>query len=100
MKSRISLHKILKEILGTNNVYYQAPTKMVYPCIMYERSAFDTEYANDKKYKNLTHYTVYYITTNQDCEEMLNKLNDLDYCTLNRQYVSDNLYHCVFDLFY
>lgn len=100
MRKRIDLQKIFKEILGNNNVYYQTPTKLVYPCIKYERSSFDTEYANNKKYKKLTHYTVTFITSQADCEEILDKLNSLDYCTLNRQYVSDNLYHCVFDLYY
>lgn len=100
MRNRISLHKKLKEILGTDYVYYVAPTKVNYPCIIYDRSNLSTSNANDIIYKKLTHYTVQFITKQADCDETIDKFLALPYCSFNRQYVSDNLYHCVFDLYY
>lgn len=100
MQSRISLQKKLKEILGNDNVYYVAPSVVKYPCIIYDRSTYDTKYADNEKYKKLVHYTVQLITKQADSEALIDKLLDLDYCSFNRQYVSDNLYHCVFDLYY
>lgn len=100
MQSRISLQKKLKEILGSSNVYYVSPTKVTYPCIIYDRSTYDITHADNTIYKKLVHYTVQFITKDADAEETIGKLLELPYCSFNRQYVSDNLYHCVFDLYY
>lgn len=99
MDNRIKLQKLFKSLIGNDNVYYQTPTLMKYPCIKYERSNFDTDYADNKKYKQYAHYTVIYITSNPD-DPNIAKIEDLNYCQFNRQYVSDNLYHCVFDFYY
>ena len=48
-RKRTDLHEILKEILGSDNVYFQPPEsyKMEYPCIVYERSALTTRFADN-----------------------------------------------------
>ncbi len=100
MKPRIELHTKLKEILGNNNVYYQSPVKLSYPCIIYEKSGYDVDYANNNLYRNMVHYTIKFISKNPDSEDIAESLMRLGFCSFNRRYVSDNLYHDVFDLYY
>lgn len=96
--SRLNLHNLLKTI--TDNVYYQPPAKMEFPCIKYEKSDYNTGYSNNKIYKKMTHYTVTYISKNPDNEDVTDQILNLPYCSFNRRFINDNLYHDVFDLFY
>lgn len=100
MRTRLELDTILRTILGSNKVYYQAPIKLEYPCILYERADIFNENANNKKYQKMTRYTITYITKSASHEIVMNKLLDLDYCSFNRQFINDNLYHLVFDLYF
>ena len=49
MSKRVDLGNKLKEILGSNNVYFQPPDnlKMVYPCIRYRLEGGNAEYADN-----------------------------------------------------
>lgn len=98
---RIELHNILISLLEKNNVYFQPPSsiKLIYPCIIYELNGIDTNYANSRKYKNKKKYTISLIDQNPD-SEIPNKILNLDYCSFNRFFISDNLNHYVFTLYY
>lgn len=102
MGRRIELDAVLKELLGSNNVYFQPPetVKMIYPCIVYELSANDVKHANNKLY-SLTHkYTLLYIDRNPD-SEIPDKLEAFPMCHLTRKpYIVDNLYHYPFDIYF
>lgn len=99
-KSRLLLQETLESILGSNKVYFQAPTKVTYPCIIYELSDRDELYADNLRYKTMKRYTIMLIGKNPDNDETVNKILDLDYCSFDRRYISDNLYHDVFDIYY
>lgn len=98
MRSREQLSQILHTI--ADNVYFKKPPQMKYPCIKYDISNYDIDYADDTIYKNMTHYTVTYIGTNPDNEDIKEKFRAIPYCKFNRRYYNDNLCHDVFDLFF
>lgn len=102
MKSRLTLHSTLVELLGSSNVYYQPPEskKMEYPCIRYSVNEIDSKYANNKNYVNTKGYILTVISKKPD-EEVIKKILDtLPMSSFDRHYVSDNLNHDVIKLFY
>ena len=100
-KNRENLQLILEEILGSRNVYFQPPEslKLKYPCIVYERSDIRKDHADNNAYHTYKQYTVTVIDEDPD-SELPDKLIELQFCKFNRHFVSDNLNHDVFDLFY
>ena len=100
-KPREALQTLFEEFLGSRNVYFQPPesVKLNYPCIVYERSNVRTRSANnhiDLKHKQ---YTVTYIDEDPD-SEIPDKLLELEYCSFDRHFTSDNLNHDVFTLYF
>ncbi len=100
-KSREELHEILVGILGTRNVYFQPPEslKLKYPCIVYERSGIRTDKANNGKYLANKRYTVTIIDEDPD-SEIPEKILALQYCSFDRHFISENLNHDVFTLYF
>ena len=101
MASRESLHEMLKDMLGSSNVYYQPPEseKMEYPAIRYSKSNIESRYANDTKYSLMDRYEIIVIAKRPD-HPVIKKLLMLPYCSYDRPYVSDNLNHDVLTLYY
>lgn len=100
MASRLELHEILCELLGSRNVYYQPPesVKMDYPCIRYSKSKIDTKYADNKKYISKACYEIIVIDRMPD-NAVIDKLLELPYCSYERTYPSDNLNHDVLTIY-
>ena len=101
MASRISLHSKLKELLGSENVYYKTPEsrKMQYTAIVYSKSKIESTHANDTKYINRNRYQVIVISKRPD-DPVVQKLLELPYCYYDRSYIADNLYHDSLILYY
>lgn len=120
MGTREDLHQQLVAILGRENVYFQPPEslKLEYPCIIYEIGGNQSPHADNRSWQRFWFYNVTYITrdvheeiplTHWDPfnfsidsirETVLNRLADLPYCSMGTPYVSDNLYHYPFTLYY
>ena len=101
MGSRDELYEILHGLLPYVHVYLQPPTRLVYPCLLVKKSTYDTNYSNDEIYKKLTLYTLTLIGMDADDAETYSEaLLTLRYCSHERQYIADNLYHDVFDLYF
>lgn len=98
---RLELQTKLEELMGNRNVYYQPPesVKMTYPSIRYSKTKIDVRYANNKNYINKTRYEIIVIDRMPD-NEVIDKLLELPLCSYDRHYVSDNLNHDVFTLYY
>jgi len=98
---RQELQKVLEDILGSKNVYYQPPesVKMSYPAIVYSRSDIWGNSADDTNYISTFAYTVTVIAKDPD-NEVVDKVQLLPLCSFNRHYTSDNLNHDVFTLYY
>lgn len=101
MASRLELQSQLEELMENKNVYYQPPNNlnMEYPAIRYSRSNIVTNYADDKKYKNLTRYELIVISKRPD-HPVIEKLLELTYCSYERHYTADNLHHDVLTIYY
>lgn len=101
MDRRAELGKILREILGNGNVYFQPPsnTQMRYPAIRYERSDMAVKHADNGTYNRRIRYMVTVIDSNPD-SEIVNRVSMLPYCYFDRHYAQDNLNHDVFEIYF
>lgn len=101
MGSRIELQSFLENLLGSRNVYFQAPpsTSMNYPCIIYEKSSIKSKFANNSLYMYKKAYSITIIDSNPD-SDIPDKFLKLPLCSFDRHYKSDNLYHDVYNLYY
>lgn len=101
MGLRSELHNNLKNILGSNNVYFQPPEsiKMSYPCIRYELTSIDTRFAGDTPYTNTKKYSVMVIDPNPD-SLVPDRVARLPMCKASTFYAADNLNHYHFTLYY
>lgn len=100
-QARETLQALLEGLLESDNVYFQPPEsfKLNYPCIIYERSGIRTDSANNKPYLKHKRYTVTYIDEDPD-SEIPDKLLELEHCSFDRSFISDNLNHDVFALYF
>lgn len=101
MFRRKLLHKRLIELFGSENVYFQPPgnLNMEYPAIVYSREDIDGKFADDAAYLLRVRYQIVVIDKRPD-NEVINKLLRLSLCSYNRHYISDNLHHDVFTLYF
>ena len=101
MGTRIELHYKLVELLGSNNVYYQPPEdlKMKYPAIRYKKSRIEGTNADNRKYLKNTRYEIIVISEDPD-HPVIEKILDLPYCSYDRRYTSNNLYHDSLTLYF
>lgn len=101
MRPRRDLHKILLGILGSMNVYFQPPEnlKINYPGIVYTRSSSKPSYADNIKYHLEKGYQIIYVSKDPD-SDIPDKIEQLPKCSFDRHFVSDNLNHWIFTLYF
>lgn len=97
-RPRHDLDVALKAICS--NVYYQPPSRMTYPCILYVLEGKKDVRADDFRYLTYNEYNIKYITRNPDDPVVETILNSFDNISFDRPYKSDNLYHYVYTLYY
>ena len=104
----------LKDLLGTDEVYFQPSynagidgdepyifTGIEYPCFIMERTTAYQPNANDKTYLFRPGYQVTYINRDEPDPEMLKAVMEhFQLCRYERHFVSDNLHHDVFMIYY
>lgn len=99
MDNRLKLHNLLLEINNGKNVYYQPPSTMEYTAIRYSKQKPKTNRADDKLYKKTNCWQIIVISRIPD-DPVLEKISELPMCSFDNHYVSDNLHHDVFTLYY
>lgn len=101
MNSRLKLHELLCEALGSRQVYFQPPetVKMKYPAIVYSRNNISNRHANDDVYIQSPSYSITVIDKNPD-SDIVDKVSLLPRCRFDRHYTSDNLNHDTFTIYY
>lgn len=101
MAQRLELQSLLEDLLGSRNVYFQPPPtlQMSYPCIRYKRDDKFIAHADNRPYRNKTRYQITVIDENPDSDihENVGKLPTASY---DRSYVTDNLNHDVYSLYF
>lgn len=95
------LRALLVEILGSENVYYQPPSKekLHYPAIIFERSDMGKINADNKLYLQNNRYTVTYIDPLQT-DRVPYALLAIRGSSHDRHFTSDNLHHDVFTIYF
>ena len=101
MATRLELQTFLEILLGSREVYFQPPptVQMKYPAIVYKRDDELTEHANNKPYKTHNRYQLTVIDRNPD-STIKERVSALPLCEFDRFFVSDNLNHDVYKLFF
>lgn len=101
-KNRLNLQTELENLLGSKNVWFQPPEsiKLKYPCIIYERSTGDTQFADNYPYRFTTRYTVTLITKDPDCPLIEKLCTSFPMIKYDRHFTSNNLNHEVYTLYY
>lgn len=102
MDRRPILQMRLEEIPGVKKVYFQPPAtvKMEYPAIRYKVDRYRTLTADNKTYRMDTRYNVIEIDRDPDSPIPKAIQESFPMCEMTDSYVSDNLYHRVFTIYY
>lgn len=102
MASWSDLRAELIRVSGTENVYYQPPSnvRMKFPCIRFKLEQIDVKYASNSVYMFKNKYQFTYISNVVSDDLIQTFVSSLPHCTFDRPYVSDNLYHYVFEIYY
>lgn len=98
---REEFHNVLSGILANGHVYYQPleTVKISYPAMIYNRLPFKLEHADNRLYLFTDKYEVTYISHVPD-DEVIRALMELPKSVCVRDFVSDNLYHYVFNIYH
>ena len=98
---RLQLDNILRTTLWSTNVYFDPPEsfKLQYPCIVYNFAGNADIHAENNRYLRRKRYDMIYITRNAD-DPMVDKLDDLRFCSLARPYFANGLFHYAYTIFY
>lgn len=101
-KLKIALQSVIDQVIGDSEkrLYFQPPsgTHIVYPCIIYKLSNIQSVYADNEKIMSSVLYTVTVIDRDPD-SSLRDAVYELPYCRFDRSYVSNNLYHYVFEIY-
>lgn len=98
---RLEFHAKLVELLGTNQVYFQPPPdrQMERPCIVYERDNQSVKRGDNVAYNIRQRYQVTYIDSNPDGDP-IDALAEFPLSAFSRHFVTSNLNHDVFSIYY
>lgn len=101
MAPRIQLQKLLSNLLGSDNVYFQPPPefKMEYPCIVYHVDRIHSRSADNAVYRIENRYTLTVIDPNPD-SDIPQKVALLPRCLHDRHFNTSNLNHDVFNIIF
>lgn len=102
MASREDFHMKLQMLLGDEwTLYYQSPGNhlLKYPCVLYNLANDITRYADDNAYNIKIHYQVTLMHKSPMDELIELLMRNISYCSFDRRYISDNIYHDVFNVY-
>lgn len=98
MNKRLDLHNRLTSIQGLS-AYFQAPPKntLKYPCIIYFFKEYKDLKANNDTFLTHEKYELQFIST-KSTDPIVELLRKFEYCSFERVYVADGLYHFIFTI--
>lgn len=101
MDRRPELHDLLKNLLGTDHVYFDPPEnlKMVYPAIVYNRDFQNARFGDNIPYSRRRRYQITIIDPNADSvyPEMV---AEMPLTTFVRHFTTEGLHHDVYDAYF
>ena len=95
MGTRLELHNALCKAIGCPDTgpscrcYYQRPTRLEYPCIVYSLETADTKFADNRPYLHKKRYQVTVIDKNPD-SSYPDIIAQWPLCLFDRTYKADN----------
>lgn len=98
-RPRSELSEILNGISGVKKVYFQAPTTMEYPCILYEVDDEFVARADNGPYTKYIRYLITVIDRNPD-STIPGAISDLRTARFDRRFVKDGLHHTTYLLYF
>ena len=100
MASRLELHDELLKFMPM--VYFQPPSNisLVYPCIIYNKTIKNRQFANDGIYLNKQSYQVTVIAKDPEFPVADAMEEHFQYCTIDQYLAMDNLNHTTLTLYY
>lgn len=100
MGGRLELHAELLNFLP--NVSFQPPSdiRLIYPCILYNKSGKNNDHANDGIYLSKQEYQITVIDTNPDSKIADRIEAYFDHATITQYYTVDKLNHTTLNLYY
>ena len=101
MARRLTLQRLLEEILGSKNVYFQPPTSLQlnYPCIIYKLSGVNKKFADNRTFNYKKQYTITLITRDP-VSPAIDQLLVFENTSFDRHYVVDKLNHFSYTLYF
>lgn len=102
MNKRVELHGKLKKLIGSSNVYFQPPesVKLSYPCVIYSIGEGNAMHADSVLYNYVNSYELLFIFKSPNVNIIEQVLTTLPMCKMTRAYVTDNLNHYAFRVYY
>ena len=104
LKLDAELRAILVDLLNytTEHLYFQPTeaTNMKYDAIVYRRTSFGVQWADDKSHFIRDQYELTIITRDPDSELPRKIQEHFQFCRPGRQFMADNLYHFPFTIYY
>lgn len=102
MATTRQLQDELKELLGSDNVYFQPPDnlRLKYPCFIVTLGSGSQSMADNKTYLYTDRFNITYISYDPDDDMRKNVIHHFSMCRFDRHFVNDTLQHYVFDLYY
>ena len=99
---RIEFRNELRKFIGSKNTYFCPPetVKLVYPCAIYSQADPFVRHADNSPYRYKDCYEVTFISKDPEWIHPEMVLNTFKYSTFDRSFMSDQLYHWVFRIFY
>lgn len=96
---RTQLNDLLKEILESDNVYYQPPSsvKRIVPYVEYKLVKMGGAFANGARYTSTEKYQLTYVYEDPE-DPIVKKLLALPYCSFQSSYKVQSMYHTVFEI--
>lgn len=103
MRTRSEFHQALVDALGAPYVYAQKPEGLkTYKGnrIIYSREEIDFSNADNQKYVGYSKYSVTLVSKDPDWPLVEDILHMFQFCKHDRHYVTDNLNHDVYIIYY
>lgn len=104
MGQRLKLQQLLEDLLpeGNTNVYFQPPenVSMRYPCFVFQRDYAETKHADNVAYSHTKRYQVTYIDADPDSTVPDELVSKIPMTSFQRFFVSEQLNHDVYQVFF
>lgn len=101
MKTRLEVQDMLEKILGSQNVYFQAPpnTGMKYPCIVYRFDRFGRDDADNQPYILTGRWEIHHMYKSIKNDLKTTMLFAAPWVECGRRFLKDGVYNDFYTIY-